>query len=151
TFHHRSVAAGPMVGTVPFAPAGRPSDPTPGHERGGWWTGAGINKEVCQMSTSSSSSLSRLVDDWPGWDRFLEGRVAHEVMHLPDVDGIRVEEVHEDGAVVVRAGLPGVDPDTDIEVTVTAGALEIRAHREQREEEREEGRYRTEFRYGSFL
>lgn len=102
------------------------------------------------MSTSSSS-LSRLVDDWPGWDRFLEGRVAPEVMHLLDADRIRVEEVHEDGAVVVRAELPGVDPDTDIEVTVTDGALEIRAHREQREEEREEGRYRTEFRYGSFL
>lgn len=101
--------------------------------------------------SASSSSLSRLVDDWPGWDRFLEGRVSPEVMRLLDADRIRVEEIHGDDAVVVRAELPGVDPDDGIEVTLVDGALEIRAHREEREEEREEGRYRSEFRYGSFL
>lgn len=98
-----------------------------------------------------STSLQRLVDDWPGWDRFLEGRVTPEVMRLLDVDRIRVEEVREDDAVVVRAELPGVDPESDIEITVVDGALEIRAQREQREEKREEGRYRSEFRYGSFV
>lgn len=101
---------------------------------------------------TSSSSLSRLAEEWPGWGNLFEGWLARpEMMRVLDLDRIRVEEVREDDAVVVRAELPGVDPEKDIEVSVTEGVLEIRAHREQREEHKEEGRYRSEFRYGSFV
>ncbi|ONH35012.1 hypothetical protein BL254_13800 [Protofrankia sp. BMG5.30] len=62
---------------------------------------------------------------------------------------MRVEEYAEDGAYVVRAELPGIDPDRDVEVTVSE--REVSLHAERREERREKatGRYRTEFRYGS--
>lgn len=103
------------------------------------------------MTTSTTTSLSRLAEEWPGWSSLLERRVAPELMQLLDTDRIRVEEIHEDGALLVRAELPGVDPDKDIEVTATDGVLQIRAHREHREHVEEDGRNRTEFRYGSFL
>jgi HSP20 family protein len=59
---------------------------------------------------------------------------------------IRVEEYIEDGHYVVRAELPGIDPEKQAEVTVSKGVLVIRAERH----EEHEGKYRSEFRYGSF-
>ena len=59
---------------------------------------------------------------------------------------IRVEDFVEDDHYVVRAELPGIDPAKDVEVTVGAGYLTIRAERH----DKTEGKHRTEFRYGSF-
>ncbi|MGY1805948.1 Hsp20/alpha crystallin family protein [Blastococcus sp. SYSU D00669] len=44
-------------------------------------------------------------------------------------DRIRVDEYREDGAHVVRASLPGVDPDRDVELTADAGELRIAVER----------------------
>lgn len=63
---------------------------------------------------------------------------------------IRVEESREDGRIVVRAELPGVDPDRDIAVEVLDGVLTIRAERRERSEQHEGQRTRSEFRYGWF-
>jgi len=57
----------------------------------------------------------------------------------------KVEDYTEEGNYVVRAELPDVDPDKDVEVTVEAGVLTIHA---ERHEETKVGR-RSEFRYGS--
>jgi HSP20 family protein len=65
-------------------------------------------------------------------------------------EGMPVEEFVDDGELVIRAELPGVDVDDDIEVEVDDGRLSIRARREQREETKEEGSFRSEFHYGSF-
>ena len=64
-----------------------------------------------------------------------------------DQQYIRVEEYEDKGAYVVRAELPGINPDKDTEVTVQDGVLTIRA---ERSEEHTDTR-RSEFRYGSFL
>ena len=63
---------------------------------------------------------------------------------------IRVEEFLEGKNLVVRAEMPGVDPDKDIEVTMEDGLLRIRAERQEKEEHKDKGRFRSEFRYGSF-
>lgn len=63
-----------------------------------------------------------------------------------DAYGIRLETRFEDGAYVVRAELPGIDPERDVEVTVSEGILAIHA---QRTEERET-RHHSEFRYGTY-
>ena len=65
-------------------------------------------------------------------------------------DLIRVEEYREDGTRVIRADLPGIDPDKDVALTVVGGVLNIEA--ERREEEKREGKgyLRREVRYGSF-
>jgi HSP20 family protein len=63
-----------------------------------------------------------------------------------DAHGIRVEARFEDGVYEVRAELPGVDPDKDVEVTVSEGTLAIHAQRAGEHEHR----HRSEFSYGSF-
>ncbi|KAE8764123.1 Hsp20 family protein [Georgenia thermotolerans] len=63
---------------------------------------------------------------------------------------IRVEEVREGDQLVVRAELPGVDPEKDIDVTVDEGVLTIRAQRQERTEDKQADSYRSEFRYGQF-
>lgn len=57
----------------------------------------------------------------------------------------RVEHYAEDGRFVVRAELPGLDVDKNVEVTVRDRILRIRA---ERQEEHKDGQ-RSEFRYGS--
>jgi HSP20 family protein len=66
---------------------------------------------------------------------------------LPFTGGqtFRVEDYVEDNRYMIRAELPGLDPDKDIEVTVDDGTLTI--HAERREEEKKP--HRSEFRYGS--
>ncbi len=59
---------------------------------------------------------------------------------------IRFEDYVKDGRYVLRAELPGIDPEKDVEITLTGGVLTVRA--ERREEEKEQ--HRTEFRYGTF-
>jgi HSP20 family protein len=60
---------------------------------------------------------------------------------------VRIEEYVEEGNEVIRAELPGMEPDKDLDVTVQDGVLTIKAERS--EEKTEKGR--SEFRYGSFL
>lgn len=55
-----------------------------------------------------------------------------------------------DGDLVVRAELPGVDPDKDVEVTLAEGQLIIKGERKRAEEIKEDDYYRAEASYGSF-
>ena len=57
----------------------------------------------------------------------------------------RVEEMVRDNRYVIRAELPGLDPEKDIDVTVEGRILTIHAERRQEDN----GPYRSEFRYGS--
>jgi len=82
--------------------------------------------------------------EWPErWHKWLHFDAEAE-------SWMRVEQVREDGTLVVRAELPGVDPDKDVEVSVTDGVLHISGKREQRDEKKSKGNYRSEFRYGEF-
>ena len=74
-----------------------------------------------------------LESPWTGPPPFLMGQV------------FRLEESVRDDLYVIRAELPGLDPENDIEVTVDGRILTIRAERRQQDE----GPYRSEFRYGS--
>ena len=57
----------------------------------------------------------------------------------------RVEDYTEDGKYMIRAELPGLDPDKDVEVSGESGMLTIHA---ERHEETKQERH-SEFRYGS--
>jgi len=63
---------------------------------------------------------------------------------------LRVEEFTDADTLVVRAELAGIDPDKDVEVTVSGGMLHIRAERTEKKEDTTKERYRSEFRYGTF-
>ena len=60
-----------------------------------------------------------------------------------------MEELREDGTLVIRADLPGIDPDKDVELTVSDGMLHIEAERRVKEKREEKGYLRQELRYGS--
>jgi HSP20 family protein len=65
-------------------------------------------------------------------------------------DMIRVDEYREEGALVVRAELPGIDPEKDVELTVTDGMLHITAERRVEDRQESEKYLRQELRVGSF-
>jgi HSP20 family protein len=64
---------------------------------------------------------------------------------------IKVEEYVDGDHLVVKAEIPGVDPERDIEVTVDDGMLTITAQRRESTSDKSDQGYRSEFRYGSFL
>ncbi len=93
--------------------------------------------------------------EWPAmvaqrWPEFFGGRLPEMFEAGMGRHGIRVEEHEEEGRLVIRAELPDVDPESDIEITVSDQRLHLRAHREQRSEVKDDDRFRTEFSYGSF-
>jgi HSP20 family protein len=82
--------------------------------------------------------LGRRLFDWPEtWTSLEES--------LP-----KVEEYEEEGMMVVRAEMPGIDPDRDVEITVADGLLRIKAERRQETKVEEKKGFRSEFQYGAF-
>ena len=80
--------------------------------------------------------MPRLFGDLFDW---LETETPVRAGHL-----IRVEDHLTDSEYQVRAELPGMDPEKDIQIRVDNGVLSI--HAERREEQQARGR--SEFRYG---
>jgi HSP20 family protein len=101
---------------------------------------------MASLVKRSRPTLTELL--WSGWpfenlglDFSSEGQLA-----------MRMEEFVEGETLVVRAELPGIDPEKDVEITVDNGVLTIAAERREQKIEGEEGTsgYRSEFRYGSY-
>lgn len=65
-------------------------------------------------------------------------------------EGLRLEEYVDDGHLVIRAEMPGIDPERDVDITVQHGSLRIRATRRAEHHTEEKDYFRTEFHYGSF-
>jgi len=61
----------------------------------------------------------------------------------------KIESFMEDGKMIVRADLPGVDPD-DVEVSITGDMLTVRGARQAREEQKGRDFLHREVRYGNF-
>ena len=106
--------------------------------------------------------LSRLGPEWFGpnwltttnwlghWDELFPTRFPVPVPPGAGVETFRIEEYEEDERThVIRAEIPGIDPDTDISVEVEDDVLTIAATRERRSETRGDV-YRSEFSYGTF-
>lgn len=90
--------------------------------------------------------------DWPAW---MAGR---SILDFPESwiesvgeAAIRVEEFEEHDQLVVRAEIPGVNPDEDIEITLTEGMLRIMVQRKKESKHESKRHYRSEFQYGSFV
>jgi HSP20 family protein len=77
--------------------------------------------------------------DWPAMSLFGEE---------PEM---KVEEFTEGDRIVVRAELPGIDPEHDVDITVADHLLTIRAERKREERVEDKDGYRSEFTYGSFV
>lgn len=91
--------------------------------------------------------IDRLFDDWisalPSRRPTLLGR------EWAPEDVIRVDEYRDGDTLRIRAELPGVDPDRDVEITVVQGVLRITAHRPASPGVDEDDYVRREIRSGS--
>jgi HSP20 family molecular chaperone IbpA len=63
------------------------------------------------------------------WDRFWAWPNFPQMRRFFEEDDMRVEEFVDDDKLVVRAEIPGIDPDRDVEVDVQDHSLRIRAER----------------------
>ena len=82
--------------------------------------------------------MRRLGDDWPALR-------SQSRSWVPAVDLF-----HRDGDLVVRAELPGIDPEKDVEISFHDGMLTIRGERRQEERADDGNVSRFESRFGSF-
>jgi len=82
--------------------------------------------------------------DWPELFRSFPFRSA------PAEGQLRVEEYLDGDTLVIRADMPGIDPDKDVEITISDGMLHIHAERRQEQKVEDKDLYRSEIRYGAF-
>lgn len=107
--------------------------------------GVKMNTDVKTNQGSSANrrteGLPRLLEwfeDFPPLDLVWRNIQAHP---------IKIEEFEKDGNLVIRAEMPGVDPDKDIDVTTGDGFLTIKGERKEEHKDAQ----RSEFYYGSFM
>jgi len=110
--------------------------------------GTDVVKKDDKEKNVSPSDFDRAFDHW--WQSFSPRRFWSYLPELPE-EGIKVDEYHDGDTLVIRAELPGIDPEKDVELTVDDGYIHIQAHRRQEENKTtEKGFRRREIRYGSF-
>ena len=97
---------------------------------------------MAKLSRPQAPAVFRAL--FPGLTEWLESPWAGPPQFVA-AQSFRVEEVARDDRYVIRAELPGLDPERDIEVTVEGRTLTIHAERRQKDS----GPHRSEFRYGS--
>lgn len=61
-----------------------------------------------------------------------------------------IEVFREDNDLVIRAELPGIDPEKDVEVSIEGNVLHLKGHRSFDREVSDDRRYMVERAYGEF-
>jgi HSP20 family protein len=95
--------------------------------------------------TPRLEAFDRFFGQWPDIFR-------HPLLVWPgdSEDTLRVDEYQENGTRVIRAEMAGIDPDKDVEVTVSDGLLHISAERKEEAKSETKDYARHEIHYGSF-
>jgi HSP20 family protein len=92
---------------------------------------------------SAFTSVERDLQDM--LERFTLRPFAEGFTWRPAADVFRT-----DGTLVVRAELPGIDPEAELSIDVESNVLHIKGEKKLEREVDEESRYLRECRYGSF-
>lgn len=87
------------------------------------------------------------MSDWLMMPRWFDW--TDSLRRMP-TDSMRVEEYEHNGELVIKAEMPGIDPEKDVEITMTDHSLRIKAERRQETKVEQSESFHTEFRYGSF-
>lgn len=88
--------------------------------------------------------------DWPAWMTRRFGEMPELWGDWFEESPLRIEEFEQDGELVIRAEMPGIDPDEDVEIIVADHRLHLKAERKEETRDDDVSGWRTEFRYGSF-
>jgi HSP20 family protein len=92
----------------------------------------------------SNDLFETLFTDWPTLFR-------RPFVVVPEgLDPIRADEFTENGTLVVRVEIAGIDPAKDVDVSLEGDVLHIEAERHEEEETKERDYQRRELRYGAF-
>jgi HSP20 family protein len=97
-----------------------------------------------EIATSESAPSHGLLDWLPrsAW--------LHAVEQAFEATPLRIEQRVDGDEFVVRAELPGIDPERDVAINVGDGMVQIRAERRDEFQRTEGDHHRSEFHYGSF-
>ena len=87
---------------------------------------------------------------WPAWSGRRLFDWPDTMRELMEQSDLKIEEFEDDGHLVVRAEMPGIDPDNDVEITVSDQMLNLRAERRSETSSEDKKGYRSEFHYGMF-
>ena len=98
-------------------------------------------RELFTLEKEMSDLTSRVFES--GWFTPAKGTNGHTWTPAVDV-------FSRDGNLVVRAELPGIDPDKDVDITMQDGVLYIRGERRHEERTERDDYCRFESSYGSF-
>jgi HSP20 family molecular chaperone IbpA len=100
------------------------------------------------QASRTDSSLTHPRDVWPRFTDWLDTLVPSDISWRTGFPhSIRIEEFSKNGDFVIRAELPGIDPDKDVQINVRDSMLTIEGKRE----EKMESDHRSEFFYGRFM
>lgn len=94
-------------------------------------------------------AYERLLPDWPGFTLPARWRRLFDVESEQD-RWLRLEEYYDGDTLVLRAEMPGIDPDKDVEITVGNGVLYLHAQRAVKSEQKTKKGYFSEFHYGEY-
>ena len=104
-------------------------------------------REPSAVPSGSLGIIDQLFDDWM---RSLPIRRPLDLApDWPHEELIRVDQYRENATEVIQAELPGIDPDKDVEITITDGMLQIHAERRVQATTDDNGYRRHEIRYGA--
>jgi HSP20 family protein len=106
---------------------------------------------MAEKTTEKGLERRRDLFDW--WPELMPRRLLDwlDATSLTESEHrMRVEEFVDGDELVIRAEMPGIDPDKDVHVHVRNHLLELRAERKQETKHEEKGTRRSEFHYGSF-
>ena len=102
------------------------------------------HEKTHQVAHRRGDLFDRFFMDWPELFR-------RPFVVLPEgMEAIRADEYTEDGTLVVRVELAGIDPEKDVEISLEGDMLHIAAERREEEKTEERDYVRRELRYGSF-
>ena len=90
--------------------------------------------------------ISRLRDQI---DRMFEDSLWPRNTLMPAQGNVLIDMYQTDNDVMVKASLPGVNPD-EVDITVTGDILTIKGEHKEEKEAKEENYYHKERRFGSF-
>ncbi|MCC7024831.1 MAG: Hsp20/alpha crystallin family protein [Thermomicrobiales bacterium] len=125
--------------TPPTGERGRSLAPV-GDQRPRRWEPATLLEEI-------QTDLSRLLELGP-FGTWPLGRALRRMPAMPLAGMPRVDVFEREGALVVKAELPGIKKE-DIDLEIVDGDLVLRAERREEREVNEENWYRMERNYGS--
>lgn len=97
-------------------------------------------------TTSAFGRLDKIFDEW---FRALPLRRPFGLKWEEPEDLIRVDEYRDGETLVIRAELPGIDPEKDVSLTAAEGVLQIKAERKVEKETEDKGYTRHEIHYGA--